>query len=176
MLPFCYRTGFRKWNARSSIFLFSGSKNTKAWENSLALWFCISFKMVLPLWRNPLQAGFALWTSLPFSLFPQHIYTSMPTYVWKTSVERKAVGFLLWGKQRFVFFFFLNAELLTSSLLERFHILLTSPFVDWFKPKRRPWPHLNDDSTNSGLCTRFLPLEKFPSGVINQIFAFPLSR
>lgn len=160
--------------AAFSCFLAAETPN-KAWENSLALWFCVSFKMVLPLWRNPLQAGFALWTSLSFSLFPQHIYTSMPTYVWKTSVERKAVGFLLWGKQGFVFFFF-NAELLTSSLSERFHILLTSPFVDWFKPKRYPWPHLNHDSTNSGLCTRFPLLEMFPSGVINQIFAFPLSR
>lgn len=122
-----------------------------------------------PSWICPMN--FPTFLPLP----PTHLHIDAYLRV-EDLCGKKSCGVSPLGKAEVCFLFFFNAELLTSSLSERFHILLTSPFVDWFKPKRRPWPHLNDDSTNSGLCTRFLPLEKFPSGVINQIFAFPLSR
>lgn len=70
--------------------------------------------------------------------------------LWKQKLEASPFGKV--GVVCFCFFF-LNDELLTLSLSETFHILLTRPFLLQFKPKRHPWPHLNSDSTNSRLCT-----------------------
>lgn len=70
--------------------------------------------------------------------------------LWKQKLEASPLR-----KVGIVFFF--NAELLTPSLSEALHILLTRPLLHQFKPKRHPWPHLKNDSTNSRLCMYFFP-------------------
>lgn len=86
--------------------------------------------------------------------------------LWKQKLEASA--FL--GKVGTLFFLMMNFLPLLHQ--RHFTSCWLDPSIHQFKPKRHPWPHQNNDSTNSRLCIYFLPLPKCLSSAIDQIFAF----
>lgn len=111
------------------------------------------------------QAGFTPWPSLSSYLLSL-VDLQLIIYLQKISEEVEAKSFSFgefWGCWPFL------CWISYPPLSEAVHILLTRPFTHQFQPKRRPWPHLTMTAQIQD-CVHTPP--KFPSSVIDQIFAF----